>query len=248
MTSRMLKEQLTYDLVFSGYAGTSSRGALGWSAITVARTSSLTLLFDTGSSGDRSGLLSALKELGVAPCDINLVVLSHLHFDHAANAEMFESSQILVDEAEMRYALRHGASDLGLSRWLTSGLVSSGVQIITGELDLAPGIRVIRTPGHTGGHISLLVESADGVIVFAGDAIKDRSEALNGCSADAFDLSSSRASIERILDLADVVIPGHDAPLRVGSDRSIKPMVRSGISPMSSKYGDSIGRDTQEKE
>lgn len=201
----------------------------------VVRTSSATLLFDTGSAGDRKGLVSGLKMLGLDPVDVDIVILSHLHFDHASNIELFSKSTIVVHEAEINYAVRHEAIDVGLARWLTAGLVSCGPRIVADELEFGPRVRIIRTPGHTAGHISLVVESEDGVVILAGDAIKDRTEAADKCSASAFDPRASTASIERILDLADIVVPGHDVALRVGQSGGVEPINKRIRSPLVEK-------------
>lgn len=206
----------TYEVILSGYPGTSNRGVLGWSSIVAVRAVPLTVLFDTGSAADRKGLLAGLARVGLEPVRVDVVVISHLHFDHASNAELFPNSKVIVHETEIDYALCHGATDLGLSAWLTSGLMSMAPQIVAEELELSPGVRIINTPGHTAGHISLMIESEEGVVVLAGDALKDRTEAADKHSPSAFDPDAGAASIRRILDLADVVIPGHDTALRVG--------------------------------
>lgn len=115
---------------------------------------------------------TALANLELAPEDIDVLVLSHLHFDHAANAKMFLNgkTKILahadeiegVKSIEGEFAGAHLVSDF-------SGLP---LEAIHEDGEVAPGVSVIHTPGHTWGTMSLQVDLPDdGTHIFTSDAV-----------------------------------------------------------------------------
>ncbi|MGK9051951.1 MBL fold metallo-hydrolase [Xaviernesmea oryzae] len=212
----------SYDVLMPGFPGRGSRGFLGWSTILLLKTRDGYALFDTGGSGDRPGLMAALAERGVERQDIRTVILSHLHFDHMANAECFPRAEIVLHESEFAYVQDHMNDDPAISRFQVEGLLRSPqLTLVSGELEVLPGIRMIRTPGHSGGHVSLVTTVAGKTTVLAQDAIKHRGEIESGLSAGAFDEEAARASIRRIVAMADVIVPGHDGPLTMENGRIV---------------------------
>ena len=110
---------------------------------------------------------SYLGRLGLGPHDIDVVVLGHLHFDHAGGLGELPGRDVHVHRAELAAfatGLYHGvfADELaGKDAW----------RLQSGDYDVAPGVRALCTPGHTAGHMSLFVELAKGrPVVLCGDA------------------------------------------------------------------------------
>lgn len=105
--------------------------------------------------------------LGLTPADIDVVFLGHLHFDHAGGLCEVCGAEVHVHGAELE-AARAKADDAyfaddfaGDYRW----------KIQSADYDLVPGVRAINTPGHTAGHMSLLIELPQGrPVILAGDA------------------------------------------------------------------------------
>jgi N-acyl homoserine lactone hydrolase len=98
------------------------------------------------------------------PRDVACVINTHLHFDHCGGNRLFAGTPIYVQRLE-REAAR--AVDYTIPEWVEF----EGAQYVEleGEAEVLPGVRVIPTPGHTPGHQSVLVETADGLVVAAGD-------------------------------------------------------------------------------
>lgn len=98
------------------------------------------------------------------PTDVAFVVNTHLHFDHCGGNRRFAGTPIYVQRRE-REAAR--APDYTIPGWVEF----EGAQYVEveGETELAPGLRVVPTPGHTPGHQSVLVETDDGLVVVGGD-------------------------------------------------------------------------------
>jgi N-acyl homoserine lactone hydrolase len=110
---------------------------------------------------------SYLGRLGLGPHDIDVVVLGHLHFDHAGGLGELPGRDVHVHQAELAAfatGLYHGvfADELaGKDAW----------RLQSGDYDVAPGVRALCTPGHTAGHMSLFVELAKGrPVLLCGDA------------------------------------------------------------------------------
>jgi glyoxylase-like metal-dependent hydrolase (beta-lactamase superfamily II) len=144
------------------------------------------ILVDTGpplEEGARRGLRDirsvddALLEAGVRTGDIRTVVLTHMHWDHASSADRFTNARFHVQRAELDFfmgiAHDHPVTARFFShRDMLASLVRSGrVEIVDGDHDLRPGIRLIRVGGHTPGSQIVVVACPGGCEVVAGDAI-----------------------------------------------------------------------------
>jgi N-acyl homoserine lactone hydrolase len=115
--------------------------------------------------GDRLPVL--LARLGLAPGDIDAVVLGHLHFDHAGGLRDFAGAEIHCHADEWTAARENGdgayfADDFaGAHRW----------RFDREERALCAGLRIIDSPGHTAGHRSLVIEPAgERPVILTGDA------------------------------------------------------------------------------
>lgn len=123
-------------------------------------------------NGDSGYLDSSLSQMGLAPDDIDLLILSHLHFDHAANARMFDNgkTRILTSQAEL-----DGVKDItGYNQGAHIPDDYKGLDIggITGDDEIVPGVSVIQTPGHTWGTMSLRIDLPnEGTKIFTSDAV-----------------------------------------------------------------------------
>lgn len=211
----------TVEVLLGGFPGKADIAFLGWSTVALIRFHHVNMLFDTGAHGARPVLIEKLSGFGLSTNDITHVFLSHLHFDHCANITLFPKATFFVSETEWNYA--NSAHDIFVSETHLPFLDSYKKTFVLDNQELFPGIRCIYTPGHTPGGISLLVESRAGTIGLAGDAVKNRAELELGSVAMSKDVESSKQSINRLKDRADIIIPGHDCPLRICGN-AVKPM------------------------
>lgn len=112
-------------------------------------------------------LENRLAGLGLKPLDVDLVFIGHLHFDHGGGLCDMCHAEIHVHQTELE-AARLPADDAyfaddftGDYRW----------KLQSSEYDLVPGVRAIESPGHTAGHMSMMIELPKGApIILAGDA------------------------------------------------------------------------------
>jgi glyoxylase-like metal-dependent hydrolase (beta-lactamase superfamily II) len=204
----------TIDVLLSGFFGQRNRGFLGWSAIYLVTTASRRLIFDIGGYNERGTIPKLLEAHGIGVAAIDWVVLSHLHFDHAANWDLFPNADLVVHEKEIAHA--QTANDPAVLRHLAPALLANNRQHLIREESstLENGVQLLHVPGHTPGAIALTV----GGSVFSGDALKSRWD-LRGQLTDNWNEELALQSIQKIAGLGNRIYPGHDVPLeRHGSD------------------------------
>ncbi len=133
---------------------------------------------------ERGTLLEdGLRELGVAPSDIGIVINTHLHFDHAGgNTRLRDDGSLEISFPKARYFVKRGEYDYAMhpnertaasyfDRNYTPLEAAGKLELIAREKDIVKGIRVIPTPGHTPFHQSVLIESAGERAFYLGDMI-----------------------------------------------------------------------------
>src|SRR5690349_24541411 len=133
------------------------------------------VLVDTGVGGPQDVLddwrvvnrsvADALAELDMSPADIGLVINTHLHFDHCGQNAVFKHAPFYVQRSELERARRQ---DTVAAKWFD--FAGARYELLDGDAEIAEGVRVVATPGHTVGHQSVFVDAADGTAVMIGDA------------------------------------------------------------------------------
>ena len=112
-------------------------------------------------------LPNRLAELGLQPLDVDVVFCGHLHFDHAGGLCEMCHAEIHVHKNEWQ-AANEPADSAYFAEDFSGGF---NWRLFEAEYDLAPGVRAVETPGHTAGHMSMLIELPKGApIILAGDA------------------------------------------------------------------------------
>lgn len=131
--------------------------------------------------------------------DITAVANCHLHFDHSGQNARFPGVPIFSQRNE--HAMIH-TPDYTVPEWVD--FVGARYELLDGEADVAPGIRLIPTPGHSPGHQSLVVDAGVGTVVVAGQALLTRAEwegaaneAVSGL-AGSWDERAYADSVERL--------------------------------------------------
>lgn len=122
--------------------------------------------------GDTPALLDAgLRAADVSPDDVTLIVHTHLHYDHVGNDLRFPNAQVVVQEAEVRWATGEDAGPFYLEVAELLGALGDRLQTVEGEATLLPGLRVLWNGGHTPGHQSVVISGATGDACICGDIV-----------------------------------------------------------------------------
>ena len=200
-----------------------------------------TILVDTGLPGSEGIVLSALREHGVKPCDLRLILITHGHADHAGSAAALkqETGALVAAGHHEVGRLRTGISGKLKATSLAGRIfgVICGRELFSRYPPVEPDIlidskydllvhgvhgSVIPTPGHTEGSVSVLLESGDAIV---GDLIS--ASLLFGSPAVPYfadDLYTWSRSIHSVLERSQGrIYTGHGGPFDVGTIKSHLP-------------------------
>lgn len=159
-----------------------------------------------------------LSLCGVTPEEIDYVVLSHLHHDHAGKIGLFKNAKVIVQKAEMASALilTHTVDPMGT--YLKADLeVDVNWQLIEGDYDLVEGIRLLLLPGHAEGLMGMQLKlDNNGTLLITSDACYTSANygppvRPHGALPDSKAFYASLAKIRKIANETDAtLIFGHD--------------------------------------
>jgi glyoxylase-like metal-dependent hydrolase (beta-lactamase superfamily II) len=193
---------------------------------------------------------TALREVGLAPDDIDFVVMTHMHFDHSGGttrfsttgsglAPVFGRARHVVQRREWEDAVHpHERNQASYLQENIKPLGDAGLmQLVDGEAEIVPGVRVIPTPGHTAGHQSVLIGARDAgapKALFLGDvvptAVHTKLPWVMGYDLEpARTLETKRALFTRAVQEDWLLLWGHDkdnAGGRLGIDKNGNFVVR----------------------
>jgi len=146
-------------------------------------------------------LASQLKQIGLASADITYVSFSHLHLDHAGNANAFPFSTWILNSKEIAWATAT-PPPFGVDPSLFSGYKGVKTQMIDGDYDVFGDgtVRILTAPGHTPGHsvLELKLKHA-GVVILSGDLYHmDGNRTFKRVPTFNYNRSDTLASIDRI--------------------------------------------------
>jgi glyoxylase-like metal-dependent hydrolase (beta-lactamase superfamily II) len=154
--------------------------------VTLIRDDRAIVVADPGMVTDRAFILEGLAKAGVAPEEVTHIFISHHHPDHTVNIALFPNAEVVDFWASYRGDLWRDHAE---------------------EYDIVPGITVLRTPGHTEEDASLIVRADDGTYVLTHlwwlEDMTPETDPL------AWDQAKLEASRQKVLAIADWIIPGH---------------------------------------
>ena len=164
---------------------------------------------------------AALAKIGVKPDQIDVVILTHLHWDHCQNNHLFKNARFVVQAEELRYAIAPLPPHRMAYEALTMGmrpywLDTPKIEVVEGDKEIADGVSVIYTPSHSPGHQSVIVETEAGKIAIAGDMVSTYENWGNSelgthvPSGQFVNLEDYWRSLQRLEKIASLVLPSHD--------------------------------------
>jgi glyoxylase-like metal-dependent hydrolase (beta-lactamase superfamily II) len=136
---------------------------------------------------------------GLKASQVDIVYITHAHGDHFTGLNVFPNAKWFCASDELT----------GIRSQLTRAVTDAARMQPAGD-ELAPGVRLIRLPGHTLGLAGLIFDSCDGVVAVTGDAVMTR-DFFNDRRGyfNSVDFELSAKSIELLAASADIIVPGH---------------------------------------
>jgi N-acyl homoserine lactone hydrolase len=155
-----------------------------------------------------------LELLALAPGDVTELVLTHGDVDHVGGAGAFPDATVVMSRAERETGPPRYFEDVRPLDW-----PDARSRLVDGDEELAPGLTLLATPGHSPGHLSLRVRLCEtGTVLLAGDAISREHEVQTGVNGGAADVEQARESARRLLEIARdeeaLLVYGHDPEQR----------------------------------
>jgi glyoxylase-like metal-dependent hydrolase (beta-lactamase superfamily II) len=164
------------------------------------------VLVDTGVSGSERAIESTLGELGLGWADLDHVIVTHEHGDHAGSS----SAVLEAAEGANGYAAQPDLERISSPRPLLE--VADG--------DTIAGMTIVATPGHTDGHISVLVP---GQILLTGDAINNTDGVLSGPNPQFSSDMPAAVESAKLLGTLDyeIALFGHGSPIEADASSAV---------------------------
>jgi glyoxylase-like metal-dependent hydrolase (beta-lactamase superfamily II) len=186
-------------------------------------------LIDTGVRGNSKWVIKFIRDSGRSPEEINLIILTHNHFDHTGGLAAFNKlprAKVAAPEIDFTLdkdivpypnyvstLLNVPGFSLMKKRWI---LTAKDVDMLLTGNEILPvlgGLQVILTPGHTSGSISLYAPRKK--LLFVGDAIKKRQGLHLPLKTATTDINQAIASIEKLAKLdVETICFGHGRPIK----------------------------------
>jgi len=184
------------EILVQGYVTKDGQGDRASSSAVLVQDKETNIIVDPGVAKEELG--NALKRLNLQPDNINYVLLTHYHPDHAFGAAWFPKAKILDNEEIME------------------GDIINKHDGFIPDTELA----IMHTPGHAQEHCSLTVPTDKGMVVVAGDVFwwtgnEEQNIDINKTDPYALDHKVLVESREKVLKLADFVVPGHGKIFKV---------------------------------
>ena len=228
----------TLDVLTYGFALNTDQGSFGYSTNSLLRVGSHNILIDTGPSSRRPFLYRALQSRDLTPDDIDIVILTHMHWDHCQNTDLFRNARVLVNPTEIDYARNPNRWDLAVAAGMADMMRNMNVEPVSEGDIIVEGVSVLETPGHTKGHMSILANVDGEDVLIAGDAMPESGTVARGIPYNIFwDVEDAYASVEKMVASSKVFYPGHDRPFRVEGDEIVYLHGPSNIEVLNSTEG-----------
>lgn len=187
---------------------------------------------DTGfdpASGTRRGRTclrapaDAVRDLGIDPREVSHVVVSHLHYDHIGNLDLFPSATILVPAVERSFWTGEVAGRRQFAAHVDQPAISRLIELerdgrvvlYDGRSELVAGVTAIPVGGHSPGQQVFVVQTGGAPVVLASDAVHLYDEWHNerpfGVIADLVEMYEAYGLLRELQrELGATVVPGHD--------------------------------------
>ncbi len=167
-----------------------------------------------------------LARFGIAPNDVDIVIQTHLHFDHALNTRKCRNAKVYVQGNELAQAKDPHPLTSQMYRWFEKGGKDLNYEVVDGDMQLLPGIDLLSVPGHSPGCQAVAVNTCKGRAIITGfcsilenfdPPLPFKSLVPVVCPGIHLNPVQAYESLWRVKKMADVVLPMHEPGL-VGAE------------------------------
>lgn len=184
-------------------------------------------------------LLAELARFGVSPDDVDIVINTHLHFDHCGGNTIYRDGKLTTTFPRARYLVQKGEweaashpNERTRATYLPENLEpivdSKQLELVEGEVDVLPGIRVVPTPGHTADHMAVEMVSGGAIALYISELAQHPVMLERLAWISAFDvlplvtLETKRRLLERVVERDALLFGVHWGYPGVGRIRLIE--------------------------
>ena len=165
------------------------------------------------SADGKQDIVAGLAQHGLRPEDVDVVVLTHLHYDHVGNNELFTNAQFFVQASELEPA-DHPPSFCMFyypEYRYKMDAIRNRLTVIDGDYQLNEKVRLVKIGGHTPGCQVVMVDTDEGVVCLTSDVMYNyRNLDLDWPTGSFWDLPELIDGYARIRREADIIVPEHD--------------------------------------
>jgi N-acyl homoserine lactone hydrolase len=164
------------------------------------------------------GFVEGLRKIGVEIEDIDMVLMTHLHYDHVMHLPLLKNVPVVVQEDEVRFAReRHPVYGYAYNDKVQEIISNTKFTYVNGRTQILPGIELVPTPGHTRGGQAIVINTSAGKAVLSGGcAIRENFYPPVGLTdlpvitpANHYDAYTAYESAIFTKSLGDIVLPLH---------------------------------------
>jgi len=167
-----------------------------------------------------------LARIWVEASQVNKVVITHIHFDHANGAELFPNATFYVQEKEFNFWIKDPVaqkppflmlSDPVRNAYLAKLEGTKRLMLINGDQGMLPGVELLFAPGHTPGLQVVAVNTAKGTAIVGSDCahiFRNYEEEIPSCFiADMVSWMKTYNKVKSKVSSLDLLFPGHDTKM-----------------------------------
>lgn len=162
-------------------------------------------------------IVRALARHGVSCADVDIVVLTHLHFDHVGNNELFPRAKFIVQRDELPQAI--APPEFCMFYYPEYSYKISDIRdrlvVVDGDVRIDPAVRLVKIGGHTPGCTVVMAETSLGTVCLTSDVMYNyRNLELNWPMGSFWNLPELMRGYDRLRTEADIIVPEHDWEFR----------------------------------
>lgn len=200
--------------IVGGLLVLSNRVRLGISPVILVK-GKHSIVYDTAGPNARQYIAKELARKRIDPKKVDMLVISHSHWDHAMNPDIFPNAKILIGKEEYDYGKHVSKSDWATPTYINRLYEGHEIEKVDSEFEIDKGVKIIRVPGHTPGTLGLEVETKEGTAILGSDALFNARSFIAGIPLLVFySKTKARASLARMKREGSIFYPGHDRPFR----------------------------------